>query len=451
VRVLESALRPGALKSTISFGGTGGTGGDMGSMFSRPWAALHQPMTWSANGGREEKIEQSFEAYVEQAYKRNGIVFACVLARMLAFSEARFVLQQMNGGRPGDILADDQGALAALERPWANATTRDLLKRMEQDGSLGGNAYITPRGNGLRRLRPDWVTVISGVEGDPEGSPFDLDAQVLGYLYGPRTPGGVRKVPPVLLSAAQVAHFAPIPDPNAQWRGMSWLTPVLSEIRGDTAASTHKLKFFENGAVSNLFITYDKEVSEDDFRAAAKFFREQHEGVDNHYKTIHLGGGAAPTAAGVDFKALDFKAIQGAGETRIAAASGVGAIIAQFSEGMAGSSLNQGNYAAARRRFGDLTIKPLWGDAAGSLEKLVNVPAGARLWYDAEGVAFIREDATDAVTIGKTQAETITQYVREGFTPESAVAAVMAQNPTLLVHTGRVSVQLQTPGEGGNP
>ena len=438
-----------ALRKDISLGGSGGL--DQGAMWARPWPALDSPMSWSTSNGREERIESSFESYVEDAYKRNGIVFTCILVRMLAFSEARFIFQQMNDGRPGDLFATD--ALAALDQPWPSATTGDMLNRLEQFASLAGNGYVTNRTKTgrLRMLRPDWITTVSGVAGDPEASPFDLDSEVLGYIYGPKNRNGVRKVPPVLLSADEVAHYAPIPDPSAQWRGMSWLTPVLPEIEADTAATRHKLKFFRNGATSNLMITYDKDVGEDDFRAAAKFFREQHEGVDNAYKTIHLGGGADPKTVGADFKQLDFKATQGAGETRIAAASGVGAIIAQFSEGMDGSSLNQGNYAAATRRVADLTIRPLWRNVSGSLAKLVTVPEGARLWYDAEGAAFIKEDAKNAAEISQAQATTIRTYVEAGFTADSSVAAVMAGNPKLLVHTGRLSVQLQDPGTAPSP
>jgi hypothetical protein len=59
---------------------------------------------------------------------------------------------------------------------------------------------------------------------------------------------------------------------------------------------------------------------------------------------------------------------------------------------------------------------------------------------------LLREDAKDAAEIEAVKATTITQYVREGFTAESAIAAVTAQDVTLLKHTGLVSVQLQLPG-----
>ena len=94
--------------------------------------------SWSfPSSGELERIGSDYIDYVDDAYKANGIVFACVLARLLPFSEARFQFQQMQGGRPGRLFGTE--ALALLEEPWANGTTGDLLARMEQKASLAGN------------------------------------------------------------------------------------------------------------------------------------------------------------------------------------------------------------------------------------------------------------------------------------------------------------------------
>jgi hypothetical protein len=59
---------------------------------------------------------------------------------------------------------------------------------------------------------------------------------------------------------------------------------------------------------------------------------------------------------------------------------------------------------------------------------------------------ILREDSKDAAGIEQVKAVTITTYVKEGFTAESAIAAVRGQDITLLKHSGMVSVQLQPPG-----
>lgn len=388
-------------------------------------------------------LDGGFESYVENAYKTNGVVFACILARLLVFSEARFQYQRFNNGRPAELFGDQ--SLAILERPWPNGTTGDLLARMEQDVSLAGNFFATSvtdfAGTRVRRMRPDWVTIITGSKNN---NPNALDARVVGYMYSP--PGAT----PDLLTPDQVVHWSPIPDPDAQWRGMSWLTPVIREIRSDNAATDHKFKYFKHGATGGIVVKYDKSTPRESIEAFAEKWKDSHEGVDNAYKTFHLGGGADITTVGADLKELDFKATQGAGETRIAAASGVGAVIAQLSEGLQGSALNAGNFSAAKRRFADGTVRPNWRSASAALETLVRpLPSGAgRLWTDTRDVPFLKDDTKDEAEIQTSQTAAIKSLVDAGFNPDDAVKAVTSGDLTSLIgkHSGLYSVQLQPAG-----
>jgi len=156
---------------------------------------------------------------------------------------------------------------------------------------------------------------------------------------------------------------------------------------------------------------------------------------------------------GSNFEQLAIKAVQGAGETRIAAAAGVPPVIVGLSEGLQGSSLNEGNYGQARRRFADGTMRPNWRSAATALSTLVRTPAGARLWFDASDVAFLQEDMADDASIREAHARTIRQLVDAGFTPAAAVSAAVDGNFDGLAsaHSGLFSVQLQAPGSGDQP
>ncbi|GAB1823565.1 phage portal protein [Herbidospora sp. RD11066] len=386
-----------------------------------------------------EQIENDFEGYVTGIAKRNGPIFALMMVRMLVFSEARFQFRQITNGRPGDLFGT--AALRSLENPWPGGTTGDLLARMIQDADLAGNAFVARIAARLRRLRPDWVTIVSASKLEPELHGAALDAEVIGYFY---SPPGARS--DTLLLPSQVAHFAPIPDPEANWRGMSWLTPVLREISADIAATKHKLKFFENSASPRIAVTLDASVTPELFQRFMAAMNAAHQGVDNAWKTLYLGGGASVQPITMSMKDLDYKAVQALGESRLAAAAGVPATIVGFSEGMQGSSLNAGNYGQARRRFADGTLRPLWRNAAGSLASIIEVPSGAELWIDDRDIAFLREDRKDAADIFRVEASTVSSLVREGFTAESAKAATAAQDVNLLVHTGLVSVQLQPPG-----
>jgi hypothetical protein len=166
---------------------------------------------------------------------------------------------------------------------------------------------------------------------------------------------------------------------------------------------------------------------------------------------MYVGGGADVTVVGADMRALDFKAIQGADETRIAAAARVHPVIVGLSEGLQGSSLNQGNFSAAKRLFAEGTLMPLWRGAAAALTPLLRVPGGARLWYDTRDIAFLREDARDAAEIQGVESRTIRTLLDAGFTADSVQAAVLAQDWSLLTHSGLFSVQLQAPGTAVPP
>lgn len=391
-------------------------------------------------GSKQEEVASSFQGYVEQVYKTNGPVFACMAVRLLLFSEARFQFRQLKNGRPGDLFATK--ALAPLDVPWPNGTTGDLLKRAIQDADLAGNFYAHRDGKTIRRMRPDWVTIVLGSKRDSRTANWQLDAEVVGYIYHPGGPQS--KEPPEVLLVNEVAHFAPFPDPTARFRGMSWLTPVIREIMGDSAATTHKLKFFENGATPNMVVSLAPEITPDIFTQWIEKFEEAHEGVLNAYKTLYLGGGADVKVVGADMRQLDFKVTQGAGETRIAAAAGVPPVIAGFSEGL--QSATYSNYQQARRRLADGTMRPLWRDMAHALATIIDVPRGAELWYDDRDIPFLAEDVKDLSEIQHTNSSSIKTLIEAGFDPDSVIDAVTSNDLSRLQHTGLVSVQLQPPG-----
>lgn len=395
-----------------------------------------------------EQIENDFTGYAQGIAKRNGPIFALMAVRMLVFAEARFQFRRIRDGRPGDLFGT--GELAILERPWPNGTTGDLLARMIQDVDLTGNAFVArvPGTDRLRRLRPDWVSIVSASQSEPDLYGAALDAEVIGYYYSPRSPGVNTDT---LLLPSQVAHFAPIPDPEMNWRGMSWMTPVLREISADSAATKHKLKFFENSASPRIAVMLDASMTKEAFDRFKAIMDATHTGVDNAWKTLYVGGGADVKPLTMSLKDLDYKAVQALGESRLAAAAGVPSTIVGFSEGMQGSSLNAGNYGQARRRFADGTLRPLWRNAAASLASLIDVPSGAELWIDDRDIAFLREDRKDAAEIFQIEAATYTNLVREGATGDSAKAAVAARDINLVDHSGLVSVQLQAPGTTATP
>jgi len=86
------------------------------------------------------------------------------------------------------------------------------------------------------------------------------------------------------------------------------------------------------------------------------------------------------------------------------------------------------------------------------LAPMVRVPGGAELWPATADMPILREDAMDAAQIEQTKASTIVSLSTGGFTRESAIAAVMAQDMTLLVKDPNwISVQVQQSNGGAAP
>ena len=403
-------------------------------------AGLNQ--TWPAKSD-EEPISDSYEAYALQLFQQNPIVFAAVKTRMAVFSQARFAYRRWEGSRPQRPFGDS--SLRLLERPWPGGTTADLLGKILLRADLAGNSFVWNSGTRLHVWRPDYVTIVLGSQLEPDDPAAAEDAEVVGYVYRPR---GDRTKRGRVYGPDEVAHFAPMEDPLAHYRGQSWITPLVRDIQGDSEATEHKLKFFQNGATPNMVVKFDPQMTVDQAREFKELMEAEHGGYSNAYKTLFLGGGADATVVGADFKQLDFSSTIGKGETRIASVGGVPATILGISEGLSGSSLNAGNYSQAKRLFADVTLQDLWTHLSASLGKLVSAPPGAELTVDVRHIPFLQDDLKDTAEIQQKQAAAIRQLVDGGFDPATVVAAVQADDMSLLEHTNMLSVQLQEAGTG---
>jgi hypothetical protein len=392
--------------------------------------------------GRREEIGADFLGLGNGALKANPVVYACMQARSSLFSEARFMYRQVRSGTPGELFS--LAELEILRHPWPGGTTGDLLARTIQDADLAGNAFWVRRPGRLVRLRPDWVVLIHGSMADPSVDMWDPEAELLGYAY---YPGGIGVGTPVFYQSTEVAHFAPMPDPIAPQRGMSWLTPLIREVTADSGMTTFKDAYLVNGATPNLVLTGVPGASQDQFKEWVATFEKGHKGAANAFKSLYLTAtmDAKVIGSSMGTTGLDFKAVQGLGETRIAAAAGVPAAVVGISEGLAGSSLNAGNFAASMRRFADLTMRPAWRNVCGSFERIISVPGAAELWYDDRDIPALKDDIKDYAEVQQLQAQAIRQYVDAGFEPASVVDAVNAGDLKRLTHTGLYSVQLQAP------
>jgi hypothetical protein len=374
----------------------------------------------------------------------DGPVSAVLDRRASIMGEARPAFQRFEKGKPGELYSTRE--LEVLKHPWPGGTFRQLVAICESDVAATGNSYWVRIDDRLIRVDPDYVTIVTA---DVVVDGVEIGRELVGYLI---TPPNSRR-DPLPMEATRIAHYRPGAPVDEPFRGESWLAAVCQDASSDIELTAYKGNYLKNGAMPSLAVTYEPTLAQEQLEAFVPVFADKFTGAMNAGKILHFLGGRDVKTVGATLDQLAFKAVQGAGETRIAAAAGVPATVAGFSEGMQGSSLNAGNYGASRRLFGDAKIRPNLGSLMEAFETLIPTPADSRLFYDDSGVSFFQEDVTDEAEIRATKASTIRQLIEAGYEPDAVVVAVTTGRYESLVgrHSGLTSVQLTPPGTGTAP
>lgn len=393
------------------------------------------------SGSSPDDVDENFVSYINQIHNRHGVVAAAVTTRGLLMSQVRFRFR------------DDSGALtkprelSPLNRPGSR-TRSSLLSLLEIDASYSGTGVVVRRGNILYRLAPDKVSFVLGSDSEPAWNgdtmvaPFDV--VTVGILHNAGKDSSGRDLIESF-SPGEFAVHAPEPDPLHPWRGTSWVTSVVRETLLDGQVTDHMGKYFEKAAVPGLVFVMDPKKTPGETSEYAKVVNENFAGAGNRFKNLFLGGGTDVKVVGSSIKDLGLNEITGVFENRVSVRSRIPASVLGTKEALSGSSLNAGNYGAARRLLADGWFTPTVDGLCEALESLVSVPDGQELSFDPSRVLFLQEDQLDASQIKHTTAIAARQLVEAGYEP-AAVAAYL--NMPDLPHTGNVSVQLQPPGTG---
>lgn len=374
-----------------------------------------------------EAILPVYTSLAQQAYKGNGVVFGAIAKRIKLFSEAELKWQNKTTKK---IFGNE--ALERLETPWPGGTTSELFARMEQDVSLAGNSFTWDATDQFVRLRPDWTIIVSELRQDPLGRWYRVP---IGYMFEPPELERERWGDPQFFSVDEVAHWSPLPDPEASFRGMSWLTPVIREIEADSGMTGYKRQYLDNAATPNMIIKYPagKQLRQDTLDILRDRMAARHGGVANAFKTLVLDQGADVTPVGNTFEQMNFTTVQAAGENRILIAAEVPGIVVGSKEGLMAATYS--NYQQAMRSFADLWARPTWKSACACLAKFVTPPdRNSRLWYDVSGVSALRQGEKEQAETMATMAQAAALLVEKGgYSRESVSAALTAGDLSQLV------------------
>jgi hypothetical protein len=212
----------------------------------------------------------------------------------------------------------------------------------------------------------------------------------------------------------------------------------------------HKLMFFRTAATPQMVVSMGPNVTRRTCSSSSRRWTtplrlaERLQDAVPRRRRRRDGGRQGPAQ-------LDFKATQGAGETRIAAAAGVHPVIAGLSEGLAGSSLNAGQLlvgGAARRPTGPCarcggTWPGRWRTSSRA-DRRRPQSSGTTTGTSRS----CRRTARTRPRSSSRRRPRSGRWSTRSSTPDSVVAAVAAQDMTLLKHTGIPTVQGQQAATG---
>lgn len=370
-----------------------------------------------------------------QALTSNGVVYGIFRARADLFSQARFVWKRYGAGvspMASDVLRNHP-LLAPVDYPAS------ILEWCEIDVATTGNSFWVLDGPTLRRLPAEWVTIVLGSDRDPDDPHLAWDARPIGVIYKPL---GVQAQNAETFLWSEIAHYCPERDPDARFRGMSWLRPAMEDVQADNGARRFLTKFWENHATPNNVVTFDPDKDPEEIREFRDLFFEKHAGVERSFRTAFLGGGADIKVIGSSLKDLDAGNIRNQVHFDIALAAGINPMAVGLME------VNYSNTKEGNRSISDRKLRYLWMKAVEAFRPLLPKPQGFELWYDVSGVSALQADLLDEATVQAQQANTMRTLVDGGFVPETVIQAVTTGDWGPLAHSGLLSVQTQAPGSG---
>lgn len=381
-------------------------------------------LTTSYGSPDREPVLPQLAQYAQNANSTSSVVFAAILVRLSLFCEARFTYQAKD-----DKHLFGNTTLAKLEVPFGEGTNEGhLLARMEQDASLAGNAYIwdAPGEDRLVRLRPDWVTIVSEVVQVAGGGWY---RRKVGFWFEPPRSVTGQSSQGFMVPADECVHWAPMPDPQADFRGMSWLTPIYRDVAGDDGLTAYKIKYLQNSASPNLLIRYAQKLHPGTVDSVRERMTARYAGVDNAFRTLVLDQGADVTVIGNSLQQMDFSNVSSVGIERILAAANVPGVLVGL-EPLRGAGRG---YQESMQKFANVYARPQWRSVCGVLEPLLDVPAGNRLWFDTADIAALQDGEMERGQTALVKAQAVLALNQAAkYTPDSVVTAVDSGDLTLL-------------------
>lgn len=338
-----------------------------------PQVALWMP-SWQE--GQPVKTGQSFENAVKYGWKRNELIYACIMKSAKAVASVTLRVENATGEE-----LPDHPLRKLITRPNPHMAEFGFHATRVIHNKLSGHSYwevVRSRAGQpvqLWPLRPDWV------------SPLLTRAGLVGWSYGP--PG----VEPTTLAPENVIDI-PLFDPMSQFGGTA---PVL--VAGyagdiDNAVSNFAKDFFERGALPAGVLKSSQKLQSADVEQIRAMWADRYGGADKWM--------TAPAVLDMDseyqritmsFEEMGFESLDSRNEARICMVLDIPPIVVGANVGLERATYS--NYAQADESWWRNSIIPDLKHERDVLQHHLGAEFGAiRLAWDFSEVPALQEDVS---------------------------------------------------------
>jgi len=349
--------------------------------------AAHAALAASWEVGRPVWPRAGFDERYRE-YARSVVVFACVMARAKAVSQARLRVYRRPDGDPVEQPDHELRRLVARPNPQTSEARFHLLTSLYAD--VCGFAAIevvrsSPRFGRrpveLWHLRPDWLREVKRDNG-----PSD-------WVY--KVPGR----PEVALPGEDVVVVPGLADLTGAAPGLSPLTVALRQIGIDNAATDFLKLFLDHGGMPRHALVSERPIES---QAKADEIKERwaqaYGGVGNWINPALLHSGMDVKQIGMDLDEMAYPELRRLTDAAICAAFGVPPVLIGLPIGLENSPWS--NTGDLKRFFYEDTVSHIWDqiDGAFTTTLLAEAPNAERyeLEFDTSRIPALREDRESA-------------------------------------------------------
>ena len=321
--------------------------------------------TWSA---------YNYIAFVDEGYRRNPTVYACIDAKQTAAQSLPIILKDAQG-QP----IENHPILQWLQRPNPYQNLQQVIAESIANYDLAGEANFAKIGmrNQLEliSLRPDWLIIES----------YDQNTGMpLRYRYSPSEQGMSPSVPYLRNELIIWARFNPLD----RWRGLSPLHACAFAIDTLNSYASSNKSTLDNGVTPSGVLSTATTLEDESFKRLQTQFTEKYAGANNTGKPMLLEGGLTWQQTGLSPRDMEYIQGKRANELDVCKALRVPPQII----GIDGSQ-TFANYEQARAAFYEDTVIPtvnsLLSQISYSIAADFSLPRGAYLCVDVDAVAAL--------------------------------------------------------------